>query len=61
MKQYDSNKNNVKTYYSMAQPMKNFQFLVSFDLTTKKRTKKNNNCSKCLRLFLHVHANIDAK
>lgn len=60
MKQYDSNKNNVKTYYSMAQPMKNFQFLVSFDLTTKKRTKKNN-CSKCLRLFLHVHANIDAK
>lgn len=60
MKQYDSNKNNVKTYYSMAQPMQNFN-LVSFDLTIKKENKKKNNCSKCLRLFLHVHANIEAK
>lgn len=39
MKQYDSNKNNVKTYYSMAQPMQNFN-LVSFDLTIKKENKK---------------------
>lgn len=50
MKQYDSNKNNVKTYYSMAQPMQNFN-LVSFDLTTKKREQKKKQLFKVSSSF----------
>lgn len=67
MKQYDSNKNNVKTYYSMAQPMQNFN-LVSFDLTTKKREQKKTTVRNvfvffymCTQILKRNKINLNAK